>query len=126
LGNVLRQSEDSHARDNDYRCCRHDEQPPWRSDDHSDGAIDAAVAPQLEAGFDRLGVLGCRRLVLDLAGVPFVDAAGWTALSHAAKHARREGDEVVLRHANYRLHRLLELALLAPAFGIESSVDQVA
>ena len=90
------------------------------------GALDDETARALETCLEPLHAFGCRRIVLDLAGVPFVDAAGLTLLFHTAKDAQFRGQEVVLRHANHRLLRLLEITRLALAFGIERSFDQVA
>jgi len=90
------------------------------------GNLDRGTAGQLEACLGRLRLLGCRRLVLDLGAVPCVDSAGLAVLLHAAKGARRHGDEVVLRRANRHLLRLLEITQLGLAFSIEPSIEQVA
>ena len=90
------------------------------------GNLDRGTAPQLEACLGRLRPLGCSRLVLDLGAVACVDAAGLAVLLHAAKGARRHGEEVILRRGNRRLLLLLEITQLALAFSIEPSVDQVA
>src|SRR3954452_5019740 len=73
------------------------------------GNLDRATAPHLQAGLDRLQGLGCRRVVVDLGAVPFVDAAGLAALFHAAKDARRHGNDVILRHASWPLWRMLAI-----------------
>jgi anti-anti-sigma factor len=90
------------------------------------GHLDRATAPRLEACLERLRALGCSRLVLDLAGVPFVDSAGLGVLFHAAKGARHRGGAVTLRHASRHLLRLLDITHLAVPFSIEPSVKQVA
>jgi len=90
------------------------------------GHLDRATAPQLEAYMECLRALGCSRLVLDLGGVPFVDAAGLGVLFHAAKGARHQGGAVTLLHASRHLLRLLDITRLAVPFSIEPPVDQVA
>ncbi|MCZ6696358.1 MAG: STAS domain-containing protein [Acidobacteria bacterium] len=66
---------------------------------------------------------GIRRVVIDLAGVPFVDCAGIGMLILCLKEARGRGGELRVRHCRGPLRRMLELsALLEPLQGGEPAV----
>jgi anti-anti-sigma factor len=55
---------------------------------------------------------GCRRLVLDLAGVDYVSGVGTTALRELARELERNGGDLVLTHVSDPVRVVLELAAL--------------
>jgi anti-sigma B factor antagonist len=88
------------------------------------GEIDIATAPVLRsalteaAGGDHLGVGGVR-LTVDFANVSFIDASGLGVLVGAARRARRDGSELVLRNPSPAMMRLLDITKLVDVFTIE-------
>src|SRR6476620_1427596 len=61
---------------------------------HPHGDLDLVSAPALQAALD--GVVGARRVVLDLSGVSFVDSAAVHVLVDVDRRARRDGFELSL------------------------------
>jgi len=61
---------------------------------HPHGDLDLVSIPALQAALD--GVVGARRVVLDLSRVSFVDSAGVHLLVDADRRARRDGFELSL------------------------------
>ena len=58
------------------------------------GEIDLAAVPWMEATLSRVCSKGMERLVLDLQGVGFIDAAGLRALLRANEQGRKQSFEV--------------------------------
>lgn len=81
------------------------------------GDIDIAGSPILEA------MLRARQvpspMVLDLAGVAFVDSSGLRSLLDASRRARDAGSNVVLRNVRPQVVRLLEITSTDEMFDIE-------
>ncbi len=61
-----------------------------------EGAIDIASAPQLRAQLDRLLAHASPKVLVDLAGVPYIDSYGLGIIMQAVKLARREGGDIRL------------------------------
>ena len=78
-----------------------------------DGELDMAGAPGLAAALARVppGGLG-PRVVLDLEGVEFMDAAGIGCLVRARHRLARRGGALVVRRPSRSARRLLELCEL--------------
>ncbi|MGN5380830.1 STAS domain-containing protein [Streptomyces lasalocidi] len=60
------------------------------------------------------------RIVVDLAGVPFCDCTGLSALLAASRRARERGAVLWLRAVPYAVARLMRLTHTRDAFTIES------
>lgn len=74
------------------------------------GELDlASVAELCRAGADALKQHDCRQLVLDVAAVTFLDAAGLGVLVGLRTHAQRTGRRVALRGVPPRVARALKL-----------------
>lgn len=72
------------------------------------GEIDMLTAPQLWAALTgTMDAYQPRSLIVDMAGVPFLDAAGMTALVRAYHHANRVGVDLGLINARRLVFRLL-------------------
>ena len=82
------------------------------------GELDAATAPFLRDLLERTAV-GRRRVVLDLSGVSFVDAAGLGTLAAGGAKLRRQGGALVLRSPTPGLVRLLGLTGLDAVLDVE-------
>jgi anti-anti-sigma factor len=58
-------------------------------------------------------------IVLDLAGVTFLDSTGLQSLVHARAAARQRGDELILRHPSDAVQRVLDLTNMWEVLAIE-------
>jgi anti-sigma B factor antagonist len=79
----------------------------------------AAVAAALMAAADR-----APRIVVDLAGLKFIDVSGMAALTRARKHARRAGGDVLLAAPRPQMTRLLSTPALGYRFSVYASVEE--
>lgn len=84
-----------------------------------DGEIDAYTSPRLTKGFAELGDVAGRHVVVDLAGVGFVDSAGLSALVASLQALRENGAAVSLRSVSRQLSKLFEITGLNRMFPIE-------
>lgn len=80
------------------------------------GEIDLASAPELERATLEALSTGQQRIVIDLAGVDFLDSTGLRTLIVAHERAASKGHSVVLRHVRPQARRLFELTGTAGAF----------
>ena len=81
----------------------------------------AAVTAALMAAADREP-----RIVVDLAGLEFIDVSGVAALMRARKHARGAGGDLLLAAPRPRLLRLLSIPSLAYDFSVHASAEEAA
>lgn len=81
------------------------------------GDIDMAGGPVLEAAI--VGLENDRTLVIDLAGVSFIDSSGLRSLLGASRRARARGADVALRSIGPEVTRLLEITGTTGQFLIE-------
>ena len=65
---------------------------------------------------------GKKRLVLDLAGVNYIDSAGLGTLVAAYTSARNEGGDIRLANVTARFGELLNITKLVTIFGVHDSV----
>ena len=83
------------------------------------GELDPHTAPQLD---DELAALihddGVTTLVLDVAGIDFIDSSGLRSLIRAQQTIAARGGAVVLRAPSAATLRLLEITNLEPQFEI--------
>lgn len=84
-----------------------------------EGEIDAYTSPQLTQGFGGLGDVAGRHVVVDLAGVGFVDSAGLSALVASLQALREDGGAVSLRSVSRQLTKLFEITGLSRMFPME-------
>jgi anti-sigma B factor antagonist len=84
-----------------------------------EGEIDAYTSPRLTQGFADLGDVAGRHVVVDLAGVGFVDSAGLSALVASLQAVREDGGAVSLRSVSRQLSKLFEITGLSRMFPIE-------
>lgn len=78
-----------------------------------------AVAAALTAAADRANVV-----VVDLAGLTFIDASGIAALVRARRHARHRGGALVLAAPQRQVRRVLALTQQAAAFSLHADVAE--
>jgi anti-anti-sigma factor len=95
------------------------------------GEIDVATAPKLREALaqalarrPRNGV--SQALVVDLSGVPFMDAMGLGVLAGAARRAHGDGRDIVLRDPTPQMLQVLQITRLLRVFRVEWSDGTVA
>ena len=76
------------------------------------------VGAETTAFRDRITTLGARNLVLDLAGIDFIDSTGLGALVVCATSLRKNGGNIKLLNLNRRNIELLVMTKLATIFEI--------
>ena len=89
------------------------------------GEIDLHNSPELRN--DLLSLLGRqrpRRLVLDLAQVPYMDSSALAVFVEALKQMRQAGGKIFLCALQPRVKGLLEIARLTTVFGICADVNE--
>jgi anti-sigma B factor antagonist len=74
--------------------------------------VDLLTAPELEAILRAVLERGHRNVVLDLAALEFIDAAGLGVIAQAATRLRSAGGELTVRSPDAFRRRLLELTRL--------------
>jgi anti-sigma B factor antagonist len=82
------------------------------------GEIDIQSAPQLRDELLRVIRRRGPQLVIDLAGVTFLDCAGINVLLATRRRAQLEGGSVRLVRASPRVRRVISLLNLERAFGL--------
>lgn len=87
------------------------------------GELDAHTAPKLRTLLAEQLLAGPGNLVLDLAGLSFVDSAGLAALISADKGTRRAGMRLVLASPRPPVRKVLTLTGLDAVLSTVESVD---
>jgi anti-sigma B factor antagonist len=64
------------------------------------------------------------RVIVDLAGLGFIDASGLAALVSGWKHARHAGGDLLLAAPQQRVLRVLTVTRLLDLFSVHPSVEQ--
>jgi anti-sigma B factor antagonist len=70
------------------------------------------------------GESGHAHIVLDLAGVDYIDSAGLGTLVAGAASVRRAGGELKLANLTSRVHDLLQITRLSTLFEVHDSLDK--
>ncbi len=83
------------------------------------GEIDAYTAPRLEEAVRALGDVAGRHLVVDLAGVGFIDSTGLSTLVTGLRGVRDAGGVVSLREVSRQLAKLFEITGITRLFPLE-------
>ena len=87
---------------------------------HVGGEIDVATAPQLRRELHQLADRGATTIVVDLAGVSFVDSSGLGVLVGMLKRVREEGrdGELVLENLREPVQKVFDITGLTQIFKI--------
>ncbi len=67
---------------------------------------------------------GHKQIVLDLAGVDYIDSAGLGTLVAGAASVRRAGGELKLANLTYRVRDLMQITRLSTLFEVYDSLDK--
>ena len=89
------------------------------------GELDAADAAGVATAF-ALATAREPEIIVDLAGLEFIDCSGLAALVRGRKLARRAGGELRLAAPQRRVRRMLTLTRLADVLPVHASVDEAA
>ncbi len=65
-------------------------------------------------------------VIVDLAGLEFIDCGGVAALARGRRHARRAGGDLLLAAPRQRVLRVLAITRLAGEFSVHASVEEAA
>jgi len=87
--------------------------------------LDASLAPGLRSATADLANQGRFRVVLDLAGVEFVDSSGLGALIHMHKTLDGRG-KLALCNLDPKVRQLMKVTRLERVFAIADSVEEAA
>jgi anti-sigma B factor antagonist len=87
-----------------------------------EGDVDAATAKQLEGELltALLGVSAQTDLVVDLAGVPFMDSSGLRVLIDAVKSCRNLGATLIVRNPSGTVGQLLDITAMTDVIAIDN------
>jgi anti-sigma B factor antagonist len=69
---------------------------------------------------------GESRIIVDLAGLDFIDSSGIAALAYARRHARQAGGDLLLAAPQQQVLRILTITRLVDDFRVHASVDEAA
>jgi anti-sigma B factor antagonist len=87
------------------------------------GEVDMATSPQLRDGLQRLVDAGDRQVVVDLAGVGFMDSSGLGALVMMFKALRDVGGRLCLAAVQPAVHNVLTVTSVDRVIHIYDSVQ---
>jgi anti-sigma B factor antagonist len=89
------------------------------------GELDVTDAASAAAALIALAARDCE-IIVDLAGLDYIDSSGLAALVLARRHARQAGGDLLLAAPQQQVLRLLTLTRLIEVFGVRAGVDKVA
>lgn len=84
-----------------------------------EGELDAYSAPRLRDGIAALGEVAGRHVVLDLAGIGFVDSAGLATIVSSLRDVRAADAAVTVRGLTPQVSKLFEITGLSRLFPVE-------
>jgi anti-sigma B factor antagonist len=89
------------------------------------GELDLLYAPAAATALADLAV--CQpRIILNLAGLEFIDVSGTAALAHGRRHARNAGGDLLLAAPRRPVRRILAIIWEADGFPVHASVAAAA
>lgn len=89
------------------------------------GELDVVDAAAIAAALVTVAVRA-PRIIVDMAGLEFIDSSGIAALAYARRHARRAGGDLLLAAPRQRVLRILAITRLVDDFCVHASVDEAA
>ena len=89
------------------------------------GELDSADAVAVAAA---LAAVAARepQIIVDLAGLEFIDSSGVAALARGRRQARLAGGDLVLAAPRQKVLRVLAVVRLADAFSVYATVEEAA
>ncbi len=89
------------------------------------GELDLLYAPAVATALGDL-VARQQRIIVDLAGLEFIDASGTAALAHGRRHARNAGGDLLLAAPRRPVRRVLKIIWEGDGFPVHASVAEAA
>jgi anti-sigma B factor antagonist len=89
------------------------------------GELDVTDAASVAAALSAVAE-GARTVVVDLAGLEYIDSSGVAALAAAARHARRGGGDLLLAEPGPQVQRVLARPRMASVFALHAGADEAA
>lgn len=90
---------------------------------NADGEIDVYTAPQFKEAVNSIIAAGQKHLIINMAGVSYMDSSGFATLLSATRRLRPQGGTVNLVKCAGAIDRILKITRLNTIFGIYDSVD---
>ncbi len=87
------------------------------------GDIDLSRSPQLRVELLQLAAHKPRRIVVDLANVPYMDSSGVATLIEALQAQRRSGGKMILCGLQPKVRSIFEIARLDMVFTIVADCE---
>ena len=88
------------------------------------GDIDLSRAPSFRTHISAVQSKKPRKLIIDLAGVPYMDSSGVATLVEAMQNARRSGGKLILCAMQEKVRSIFEIARLDMVFTIVGTADE--
>jgi len=89
------------------------------------GELDLLYAPTVATALEALASRQ-PRIIVNLAGLEFIDVSGIAALAHGRRHARGAGGDLLLAAPRRPVRRVLTIVWEADGFAIHASVAEAA
>jgi anti-sigma B factor antagonist len=89
------------------------------------GELDVSDAASVAAALTAVAASG-RQIIVDLAGLEFIDSSGLAALARARKHVRDAGGDLLLAAPQQQVLRVLAVTRLIEVFSIHGRVEDAA
>jgi anti-sigma B factor antagonist len=90
------------------------------------GELDLADAAVVAAELTAVAAREPGIIVIDLAGLEFIDSSGVAALARGRRQARQAGGDLILAAPQRRVIRVLAIIRLAEAFSVYATVEEAA
>jgi anti-sigma B factor antagonist len=88
------------------------------------GEIDLSRAPSLRTQLTAVQAKKPKRLIIDLASVPYMDSSGVATLVEAMQNARRTSGKLILSAMQDKVRSIFEIARLDMVFIIVNTTDE--
>jgi anti-sigma B factor antagonist len=88
------------------------------------GEIDVYTAPQFKEAVNQVINDGQLNLIINMAGVTYMDSSGFGTLLSATKRLRPEGGNVNLVACNSAIDRMLRITRLNTVFGTFATIEE--
>lgn len=85
------------------------------------GEVDVYTAPKMKEEMQRCIDTGLTNVVVDLAGVAYMDSSGLGVLIGALKRAREAGGELIVSAPNARIARIMDVTGLGRIFNVHAA-----
>jgi anti-sigma B factor antagonist len=88
------------------------------------GDVDLTASPLLRQEIKKVQASAPKRVIVDLAGVGYMDSSGLATLVEAMQLARKTGTRIVLCALTDRVRSIFEIARLDSVFAIAGNLDE--